>query len=145
MGVAREAGEGLLFAGKLIAWTFASDPVGSTTAFLSSLYLVDRFGWAGARTVGRVTLASKTAAVRLGYNVGKIALEELGPALVPRNIVRAGSVGVRLGRVGGPALGIGVMAYSLGEGPRLTYDLYAKEENIQVFQQRQWYGVGGTA
>ncbi len=143
--VARGAGEILLLTGKLIAWKFVNDPMGTTMSFLGSLYLIDRFGWAGARTVARVTIASKTAAIRLGFTVGKIAVEELGPAMVPRNIIKAGSYVVRFGRYGGAAVGVGVAAYALGEGPRWTYDLYAKDETNQIFQSRQWYGSGGTS
>lgn len=101
---------------------------------LSSIFLIDRFGWPGARFVGRSGWVLAKSQLRLGLDISKIALQELGPALKPENLMkpfqriapRATASAGRLlaaSRVAGPpALGLGV-AYLIIEGPTMHMEL----------------------
>lgn len=55
---------------------------------LSSIFLIDRFGWPGARFVGRAGFVMLKSNLRLGLDISKIALQELGPAFKPNNLVK---------------------------------------------------------
>ena len=136
-------------AGITTAWWFVNASV--TYVFyhpwqsLSSLFLIDRFGIAGARFVGRAGLAMLKSNLRLGLDISKIALQELGPAFKPNNLLQpfvrvaprisaavargaGGFMWVGRGVVAGsrvaapPMLGLAVVGLVM-EGPRLHMDL----------------------
>lgn len=83
-------------------------------ATLGSIYIVDRFGWAGVRFLGRAGVTIVQSQIRLGVDLGKIALQEIGPAGIPQRLAvpfqRAGAAISRAAPVVARASRVGVAA-----------------------------------
>ena len=111
---------------------------------IASIYIVERFGWAGVRFLGRTGLVILRSQLRLGIDIGRVAVAELGPAAIPQRLAapftRAASGVARAapivgrgaltaGRVAGWAVRATPTAAAIGavvllaHGPELTYDL----------------------
>lgn len=53
---------------------------------IASIYIVERFGWAGVRFLGRTGLVILRSQIRLGIDIGRVAVAELGPAAIPQRL-----------------------------------------------------------
>jgi len=111
---------------------------------LGAIYILDRWGWAGARFLGRSGAAVLRSQVRLGFEIGRLAVIELAPAGVPQNLMRPfARGGAAIGRALPPiARGATVVArgagwavraspyvavlaagYLLAQGPEMQFEL----------------------
>jgi hypothetical protein len=82
---------------------------------IASIYIIERFGWAGVRFLGLTGRAMVMSQVRLGVEIGKLAVVELGPAAIPQRLAAPATRGyaavVRaapsIGRTAGWAVRVG--------------------------------------
>lgn len=112
----------------LIALTGLRESVRSPEKVLAAAFIIDKFGVAGIRFVGRASLVVIRSELSLIYKVGKIGVQELAPALTRSTPVSA----VRLAPVASTAL-LATAALGLASAPTLSYDTFSNVENYNQY------------
>lgn len=125
---------------------------------IASIYILERFGWAGARFLGKTGQAIVMSQVRLGVQIGKLAVVELGPAAIPQRIAApltrsAAAIGRAapiIGRGAGWAVRIGPAAVGAGvilalvEGIDMNYELLSDPNSPAYMLDNETGEIIGT-
>lgn len=117
---------------------------------LSAIYIVDRFGWPGARFVGRAGIAIIRSQLRLGIDLGRLAITELAPAFKPNNLLkpirtvapRSSAFVARVAPVAArvtPVAAAATAGYLLVQGPEIWFN-QANDPNSNVYMQDEVTG-----
>jgi hypothetical protein len=112
----------------LIALTGLREAARSPEKVLAAAFIIDKFGVAGIRFVGRAGLVVIRSELALIYNIGKIGVQELAPALSRSTPLNA----VRIAPAASTAL-LATAALGLASAPTLSYDTFSNTENYTQY------------
>lgn len=112
----------------LLSITALREAVRSPEKVLAAAWIIDKFGVAGIRFVARAGVTVIKSELALIYNVGKIGVQELAPALARPKPLTA----LRIAPAASTAL-LATAAIGLASAPTISYETFSNTENYNQY------------